>query len=82
MEGLIIFGVVEEVKDLEFRFFFEGFISVGKVKVVFLLRESIEVVREVVKKMGEFGELSEVDIEVFVLVYEVDGVFFIDDYNF
>lgn len=81
VEGLTTPGVVEEVKDPESRLFIEGLISAGKVKVVLPSRESIEAVREAAKRTGELGELSEADIEVLALAYEVNGVLLTDDYN-
>ncbi|WP_054841619.1 type II toxin-antitoxin system VapC family toxin [Thermococcus peptonophilus] len=81
VEGLTTPGVVEEVKDPESRLFLEGLISAGKVRVVLPSRESIETVKDAAKKTGELGELSEADIEVLALAYEVNGVLLTDDYN-
>lgn len=81
VEGLTTPGVVEEVKDPESRLFLEGLISAGKVKVVLPSKESIETVREAAKKTGELGELSEADIEILALAYEMNGVLLTDDYN-
>jgi UPF0271 protein len=81
VEGLTTPGVVEEVKDPESRLFLEGLISAGKVKVTLPSRKSVEAVKEAAKRTGELGELSEADIEVLALAYEVGGVLLTDDYN-
>jgi UPF0271 protein len=81
VEGVTSPGVVREVKDPESRLFLEGLISAGKVRVLQPSRESIEAVREAARKTGELGELSEADIEVLALAYELRGVLFTDDYN-
>jgi UPF0271 protein len=81
VEGLTTPGVVEEVKDPKSRLFLEGLISAGKVKVVLPSKESVEIVRKAAKKTGELGELSEADIEVLALAYEVNGILLTDDYN-
>ena len=81
VEGLTTPGVVEEVKDPESRLFLEGLIGAGKVRVLSPSKESVEAVREAAKRTGELGELSEADLEVLALAYEVNGVLLTDDYN-
>lgn len=81
VEGITTPKVVEEVKDSESRLFLEGLISAGKVRVLSPSRESVEAVREAAKRTGELGELSEADIEVLALAYELGGVLITDDYN-
>lgn len=81
VEGVTTPKVVEEVKDPESRLFLEGLISAGKVKVLVPSQESIEAVKEAARKTGELGELSEADIEVLALAYELRGTLFTDDYN-
>ena len=81
VEGVTTPKVVEEVKDPESRLFLEGLISAGKVKVLVPSRESVEAVKEAARKTGELGELSEADIEVLALAYELRGTLFTDDYN-
>jgi len=81
VEGVTTPKVVDEVKDPESRLFLEGLISAGKVRVLQPSRESIEAVMEAARKTGELGELSEADLEVLALAYELNGVLFTDDYN-
>ncbi|AIU70818.1 hypothetical protein TEU_11010 [Thermococcus eurythermalis] len=81
VEGVTTPKVVEEVKDPESRLFLEGLISAGKVKVLVPSLESVEAVKEAARKTGELGELSEADIEVLALAYELKGTLFTDDYN-
>ncbi|NJE62422.1 type II toxin-antitoxin system VapC family toxin [Thermococcus sp. 21S7] len=81
VEGVTTPKVVDEVKDPESRLFLEGLISAGKVRVLSPSRESLEAVREAARKTGELNELSEADLEVLALAYELGGVLFTDDYN-
>ncbi len=81
VEGVTTPKVVGEVKDPESRLFLEGLISAGKVKVAVPSEESIEAVKEASRKTGELGELSDADIEVLALAYELKGILFTDDYN-
>ena len=81
VEGVTTPKVVEEVKDPESRLFLGGLISAGKVRVLVPSRESIEAVREASRKTGELNELSEADLEILALAYELKGVLFTDDYN-
>ncbi|NJE04869.1 hypothetical protein E3E36_01615 [Thermococcus sp. M36] len=81
VEGVTTPKVVDEVKDPESRLFLEGLISAGKVRVLVPSKESLEAVRKAAKKTGELGELSETDVEVLALAYELEGVLFTDDYN-
>ncbi|NJE41718.1 hypothetical protein E3E35_10425 [Thermococcus sp. GR7] len=81
VEGVTTPKVVEEVKDPESRLFLEGLINAGKVRVLTPSRESIEAVKEAAKRTGELGELSEADIEILALAYELKGTLFTDDYN-
>ncbi len=81
VEGVTTPKVVEEVKDPESRLFLEGLISGRKVKVLVPSRESIEVVKGAAKRTGELSELSEADLEILALAYELGGVLFTDDYN-
>ena len=81
VEGVTTPKVVEEVKDPESRLFLEGLISAGKVRILVPSKESIEAVKEASRKTGELSELSDADIEVLALAYELKGVLFTDDYN-
>ncbi|WP_456422741.1 type II toxin-antitoxin system VapC family toxin [Thermococcus sp.] len=81
VDGVTTPKVVDEVKDPESRLFLEGLISAGKVRVLQPSRESVEAVREAAKRTGELGELSEADLEVLALAYELKGVLLTDDYN-
>ncbi len=81
VEGVTTPKVVEEVRDPESRLFLEGLISAGKVRVLSPSRESLEAVREAARKTGELNELSEADVEILALAYELGGVLFTDDYN-
>ena len=81
VEGVTTPKVVEEVKDPESRLFLEGLINAGKVRVLMPSRGSVEAVREAAKRTGELGELSEADLEILALAYELKGVLFTDDYN-
>ncbi|WP_297499564.1 type II toxin-antitoxin system VapC family toxin [Thermococcus sp.] len=81
VEGVTTPKVVEEVKDPESKLFLEGLISAGKVRVLVPSKESVEAVKEASKKTGELNELSEADLEVLALAYELRGVLFTDDYN-
>ncbi|WP_456366774.1 type II toxin-antitoxin system VapC family toxin [Thermococcus sp.] len=81
VEGVTTPKVVEEVKDPESRLFLEGLISAGKIRVLVPSRESVEAVKDAARKTGELGELSDADIEVLALAYELKGVLFTDDYN-
>ncbi|ASJ12897.1 type II toxin-antitoxin system VapC family toxin [Thermococcus thioreducens] len=81
VEGVTTPKVVDEVKDPESRLFLEGLISAGKVRVFQPSRESIEAVMGAARKTGELNELSEADVEVLALAYELKGVLFTDDYN-
>lgn len=81
VEGVTSPKVLEEIKDPESRLFIESLISVGKVKVMIPSRESIEAVRRKALETGELGELSEADIEILALAYELKGEIFTDDYN-
>ncbi|ANF21891.1 type II toxin-antitoxin system VapC family toxin [Thermococcus piezophilus] len=81
VEGVTTPKVVEEVKDPESGLFLEGLINAGKIRVLMPSRESIEAVREAAKRTGELGELSEADMEILALAYELKAVLFTDDYN-
>ena len=81
VEGCTTPKVVEEVKDPESRLLLESLISAGKVKVLMPSGESIQAVREKAVETGELNELSEADIEVLALAYELNAVLFTDDYN-
>ena len=81
IEGFTTPKVVEEVKDPESRLFMESLISAGKVKVLVPSKESVEVVMEAARKTGELNELSEADIEVLALAYELKATLLTDDYN-
>ncbi|WP_297465788.1 type II toxin-antitoxin system VapC family toxin [Thermococcus sp.] len=81
VEGVTAPGVVEEVKDPESRLFLEGLISAGKVRVLAPSRESIEVIEDAARRTGELNELSEADVEILALAYELKGILFTDDYN-
>ncbi len=81
VEGVTTPKVVEEVKDPESRLFLEGLISAGKVRILVPSEESIKAVKEASRKTGELGELSDADIEVLALAYELNGILFTDDYN-
>ena len=81
VEGVTSPKVVEEVKDPESRLFLEGLISAGKVRVLSPSRESIEAVKDAARRTGELNELSEADVEILALAYELGGVLLTDDYN-
>ncbi|ASJ00397.1 type II toxin-antitoxin system VapC family toxin [Thermococcus gorgonarius] len=81
VEGVTTPKVVEEVKDPESRLFLEGLISAGKVRVLVPSKESVEAVKDAARRTGELNELSEADLEVLALAYELKGVLFTDDYN-
>ncbi|WP_099211599.1 type II toxin-antitoxin system VapC family toxin [Thermococcus henrietii] len=81
VEGFTTPKVVEEVKDPESRLFLEGLISAGKVKVLVPSKGSVEAVKEAARKTGELNELSEADVEVLALAYELKAVLLTDDYN-
>ena len=81
VEGVTTPKVVDEVKDPESRLFLEGLISAGKVRVLSPSLESIEAVMKAARKTGELSELSEADVEILALAYELRGVLFTDDYN-
>ncbi len=81
VEGVTTPKVVDEVKDPESRLFLEGLISAGKVRVLSPSRESVEAVMKAARKTGELSELSEADVEILALAYELRGVLFTDDYN-
>ncbi|WP_394335086.1 type II toxin-antitoxin system VapC family toxin [Thermococcus siculi] len=81
VEGVTTPKVVEEVRDPESRLFLEGLISAGKVRVLVPSRESIEAVKDAARRTGELGELSEADVEILALAYEVNGILLTDDYN-
>ncbi len=81
VEGVTTPKVVEEVKDPESKLFLEGLISAGKVRVLEPSRESVETVKDAAKKTGELNELSEADVEVLALAYELKGILLTDDYN-
>ena len=81
VEGFTTPKVVEEVRDPESRLFLEGLISAGKVKVLVPSKESVEAVMEASRKTGELNELSEADVEVLALAYELKATLLTDDYN-
>ena len=81
IEGFTTLKVVEEVKDPESKLFLESLISAGKVKVLVPSKESVEAVVEAARKTGELNELSEADIEVLALAYELKATLLTDDYN-
>ena len=81
VEGFTTPKVIEEVKDPESRLFLESLISAGKVKVLVPSKESVEAVVEAARKTGELNELSEADIEVLALAYELKATLLTDDYN-
>ncbi|USS40488.1 hypothetical protein NF865_09330 [Thermococcus aggregans] len=81
VEGVTSPKVLEEIKDPESRLFVESLISVGKVKVMVPSKESIEAVKGKALETGELGELSEADIEILALAYELKAEIFTDDYN-
>jgi len=81
VEGVTSPKVLEEIKDPESRLLVESLISVGKVKVMVPSKESIETVKRKALETGELGELSEADIEILALAYELKAEIFTDDYN-
>ncbi|WP_457741789.1 type II toxin-antitoxin system VapC family toxin [Thermococcus sp.] len=81
IEGFTTPKVVEEVKDSRSRLFLESLISAGKVKVLVPSKESIEAVKEAAKRTGELNELSDADLEVLALAYELKATLLTDDYN-
>ncbi|AHL22640.1 type II toxin-antitoxin system VapC family toxin [Thermococcus nautili] len=81
VEGFTTPKVVEEVKDSESKLFLEGLISAGKVKVLVPSKESVEAVMEAARRTGELNELSEADVEVLALAYELKATLLTDDYN-
>ena len=81
VEGFTTPKVVEEVKDPESRLFLEGLISAGKVRVLVPSKESVEAVKEAARRTGELEELSEADVEVLALAYELKATLLTDDYN-
>ncbi|NJE53815.1 type II toxin-antitoxin system VapC family toxin [Thermococcus sp. 21S9] len=81
VEGFTTPKVVEEVKDPESRLFLEGLISAGKVKVLVPSKESVEAVKESARRTGELEELSEADLEILALAYELKATLLTDDYN-
>ncbi|WP_297067705.1 type II toxin-antitoxin system VapC family toxin [Thermococcus sp.] len=81
VEGVTTPKVFEEVKDPGSRLFLEGLISAGKVRILSPSRSSTETVREAARKTGELNELSEADVEILALAYELRGVLLTDDYN-
>ncbi|GAB6134961.1 type II toxin-antitoxin system VapC family toxin [Thermococcus prieurii] len=81
VEGFTTPKVVEEVKDPESKLFLEGLISAGKVKVLVPSMESVKAVMEAARKTGELNELSEADLEVLALAYELKATLLTDDYN-
>ena len=81
VEGYTTPKVIKEVKDPESKLFLESLISAGKVKVLMPSEESIEVIKTKALETGELDELSEADIEVLALAYELKAVLFTDDYN-
>ncbi|WP_457752861.1 type II toxin-antitoxin system VapC family toxin [Thermococcus sp.] len=81
VEGYTTPKVIEEVRDPESKLFLESLISAGKVKVLMPSEESIEVIKMKALETGELDELSEADIEVLALAYELKAVLFTDDYN-
>jgi UPF0271 protein len=81
VEGFTTPKVVEEVKDPESRLFLEGLISAGKVRVLVPSKDSVEAVKEAARRTGELEELSEADVEVLALAYELKATLLTDDYN-
>lgn len=81
VEGITTPKVIEEVKDPESRLLLESLISAGKVKVMVPSKDSIEKIKEKAIETGELGELSDADIEILALAYELKGELFTDDYN-
>ena len=81
VEGVTTPKVIGEVKDPESRLLLESLISAGKVKVMVPSKDSIEKIKEKALETGELGELSDADIEILALAYEVKGELFTDDYN-
>jgi len=81
VEGVTTPKVIEEVKDPESRLLLESLISAGKVKVMVPSKDSIEKIKEKALETGELGELSDADIEILALAYELKGELFTDDYN-
>ena len=81
VEGFTTPKVVKEVKDPESKLFLEGLINAGKVKVLVPSKESVEAVKEAARRTGELEELSEADVEVLALAYELKATLLTDDYN-
>jgi len=81
VEGYTTPRVVGEVKDPESKLFLESLISAGKVRVLIPSKESVEFVRAKALETGELDELSEADIELLALAYELNATIFTDDYN-
>lgn len=81
VEGCTTPKVVEEVRDPGSKLFLESLISAGKVKVLMPSKGSIKAVRKAAEKTGELDELSDADVEVLALAYELKAVLFTDDYN-
>ncbi|ASJ11026.1 hypothetical protein A3L12_06770 [Thermococcus sp. P6] len=81
VEGFTTPKVVEEVKDPESRLLLEGLMNAGKVIVRVPSRESVRMVEEAARRTGELEELSEADLEVLALAYELGAVLLTDDYN-
>ncbi|NPA47983.1 MAG: hypothetical protein GXO14_05010 [Thermococci archaeon] len=81
VEGVTTPRVVEELRDPESRLLIEGLIGAGKVRVLSPSEKSVEAVKEAARRTGEAEELSEADVEVLALAYELNGVLLTDDYN-
>jgi UPF0271 protein len=81
VEGFTTPKVVKEVKDTNSKLFLESLVNAGKVKVLMPSKESIEIVKKKALETGELDELSDADIELLALAYELNATIFTDDYN-
>ncbi|MCD6559027.1 hypothetical protein DRN43_02960 [Thermococci archaeon] len=81
VEGVTTPKVVEEVRDRESKIFLESLVSSGKVRIMMPAGESVEFVKSKAIETGELEELSDADIEVLALAYELKATLFTDDYN-
>jgi UPF0271 protein len=80
----VVFSVPEivyEIKDQKSRILLDSLIFSGKIKFLEPSKKSLNKIRRTAGKLGCFRRLSDVDIKVLALAYELEGVLITDDYT-
>ncbi len=73
--------VVFEIRDQKSRLLLDSLIFSGKIKFLEPSKKSLNKIKRTAAKLGCFKRLSEIDIKVLALAYELQGTLITDDYT-